>query len=124
METYQTKESGGRDMKKMLAMLLTGAMVLSLAACGNSSSGNAPAQSSSGAEESKETGGGSVTLNVTTTFAGEDTNAANYQEAIAAWQEKTGNKINDASGTSAETFKARVISDFEMGSEPDRKSVV
>ncbi len=106
-------------MKKMLAMLLTGAMVLSLAACGNSSSGNAPAQSSSGAEESKETGGGSVTLNVTTTFAGEDTNAANYQEAIAAWQEETGNKINDASGTSAETFKARVISDFEMGSEPD-----
>ena len=106
-------------MKKMLAMLLTGAMVLSLAACGNSSSGNAPAQSSSGAEESKETGGGSVTLNVTTTFAGEDTNAQNYQDAIAAWQDETGNKINDASGSSSETFKARVISDFEMGSEPD-----
>ena len=101
-------------------------MVLSLAACGNDSSGSAPAESSSqpsgdsseaaesGAEESAP-----VTLNVTTTFAGEDTNAQNYQDAIAAWQDETGNKINDASGSSSETFKARVISDFEMGSEPD-----
>ena len=110
-------------MKKMLAMLLTGAMVLSLAACGNSSSGSAPEQSGSSADEgssgSASSGGASVTLNVTTTYAGEDTNAENYQEAIAAWQEETGNKINDASGSSAETFKARIISDFEMGSEPD-----
>ena len=84
-------------MKKMMAMLLTGAMVLSLAACGNDSSGSAPAESSSqpsgdsseaaesGAEESAP-----VTLNVTTTFAGEDTNAQNYQDAIAAWQNETG----------------------------------
>ena len=92
METYQTKESGGRDMKKMLAMLLTGAMVLSLAACGNSSSGNAPAQSSSGAEESKETGGGSVTLNVTTTFAGEDTNAANIRKRLQLGRKRQGTK--------------------------------
>lgn len=121
---------GGMRMKKMLAMLLTGAMVLSLTACGNSSSGNAPEQSGSSAEAATEStagsaseesasGGSPVTLNVTTTYAGEDTNAENYQEAIAAWQEKTGNTINDASGSSAETFKARVISDFEMGSEPD-----
>ncbi len=110
-------------MKKMLAMLLTGAMVFSLAACGNSSPGNAPAQSSSSSGESAEAesepAGSPVTLNVTTTYAGEDTNAGNYQDAIAAWQEETGNKINDASASSAETFKARVISDFEMGSEPD-----
>jgi raffinose/stachyose/melibiose transport system substrate-binding protein len=119
-------------MKKMMAMLLTGAMVLSLAACGNASSGSAPAESSSqpsgdsseaaesGAEESAPAeSSGPVTINVTTTFAGEDTNAQNYQDAIAAWQDETGNKINDASGSSSETFKARVISDFEMGSEPD-----
>lgn len=60
-----------------------------------------------------------VTLNVTTTFAGEETNTGNYQEAIAKWQEETGNIINDASGTAVETFKARIISEFEMGSEPD-----
>ena len=118
-------------MKKMLAMLLTGAMVFSLAACGNSSLGNAPAQSGASndsalaaespaeSEPAAEPSAGPVTLNVTTTYAGEDTNAGNYQDAIAAWQEETGNKINDASASSVETFKARVISDFEMGSEPD-----
>lgn len=118
-------------MKKMMAMLLTGAMVLSLTACGNGSSGSTPAQSESKSGESEaaaeadkeesapEKSSGPVTLNVTTTFAGEDTNAQNYQDAIAAWQDETGNKINDASGSSSETFKARVISDFEMGSEPD-----
>ena len=118
------------SMKKMMAMLLTGAMVLSLTACGNGSSGSTPAQSESKFGESEaaaeadkeesapEKSSGPVTLNVTTTFAGEDTNAQNYQDAIAAWQDETGNKINDASGSSSETFKARVISDFEMGSEP------
>ncbi len=116
-------------MKKMLATLLSGAMVLSLAACGNNGSGGAastPESSSAGSSspstesvEDVKTPIGPVTLNVTTTFAGEDTNAANYQDAIAAWQKETGNKLNDASGSSTETFKARIISDFEMGSEPD-----
>lgn len=105
-------------MKKMLAMLLTGVMVLSLAACGNSPAGGDSQQGGGDSSGSPE-GSSPVTLNVTTTYAGEDTNAGNYQEAIAAWQQETGNKINDASGSSAETFKARVISDFEMGSEPD-----
>ena len=114
----------------MLAMVLTGVMVFSLTACGNSSSGTAPASnnntessdmpaSEEAPAEKEEPSGDPVTLNVTTTYAGEDTNAANYQDAIAAWQEETGNTINDASGSSTETFKARVISDFEMGSEPD-----
>lgn len=122
-------------MKKMLAMVLTGAMVFSLTACGNGASktpassggsetSDAPAAEEASAPEESETAqesapSGPVTLNVTTTYAGEDTNAANYQEAIAAWQEETGNTLNDASGSSTETFKARVISDFEMGSEPD-----
>ncbi len=120
-------------MKKMLAMILTGTMVFSLTACGSNPAGSTQTSGESGtkkdttaaekpaaddkAEESAPSG--PVTLNVTTTFAGEDTNAANYQDAIAAWQDETGNKINDASGSSTETFKARVISDFEMGSEPD-----
>lgn len=120
-------------MKKALALLLTGAMVFSLAACGGNSTATteapaeapateeaAPAEDTAEApaEEAAEPTG-PVTLNVTTTFAGEETNTANYQDAIAAWQEETGNTINDASGTAVETFKARVISDFEMGSEPD-----
>ncbi len=62
---------------------------------------------------------GKVTLKVTTTYAGEDTNAGNYKDACAAWTKETGNKIEDSSATSDETFKSRVITDFETGSEPD-----
>ncbi|WMC91861.1 ABC transporter substrate-binding protein [Kineothrix sp. MB12-C1] len=98
-------------MKKMLLVLLAGVAAFSLAACKGAT-----------AETTQTPDGmpiGPVTLNVTTTFAGEDTNAQHYQEAIAEWQAETGNIINDASGTVVETFKARIISDFEMGSEPD-----
>lgn len=122
-------------MKKVLAMLLTGAMVFSLAACGDKAATEAPAETTTTEtteapaeeapaeapteEEAPAEPTGPVTINVTTTYAGEDTNASNYQEAIQAWQDETGNTINDASGTAVETFKARIISDFEMGSEPD-----
>lgn len=61
----------------------------------------------------------SVELNVVTTFAGEDSNAKNYQDGIEGWQEETGNTVNDNSATSDETFKTTVISDFEMDAEPD-----
>ncbi|TCL60390.1 carbohydrate ABC transporter substrate-binding protein (CUT1 family) [Kineothrix alysoides] len=96
-------------MKKVLAALIVGAGIFVMAGCSADSAKKA--QVSAGELP--------VTLNVVTTFAGEDTNAGNYQEAIAKWQEETGNAINDASGTVTETLKARIISDFEMGSEPD-----
>ncbi len=62
---------------------------------------------------------GAVELNVTTTFAGEDGNAQNFKDAVAAWEEATGNTVNDASATSDETFKARVDMDFDTGADPD-----
>jgi raffinose/stachyose/melibiose transport system substrate-binding protein len=96
-------------MKKILAALIVGAGIFAIAGC-----------SADPAKKMQVSAGElPVTLNVVTTFAGEDTNAGNYQEAIANWQEETGNAINDASGTVTETLKARIISDFEMGSEPD-----
>lgn len=58
-------------------------------------------------------------LNVVTTFAGEDSNAKNYQQGLEGWQEETGNTVNDNSATSDETFKTTVVSDFEMDAEPD-----
>lgn len=58
-------------------------------------------------------------LNITTTFAGEDGNAQNFKDAVAAWEEATGNKVNDASATSDEAFKARVEMDFQTGADPD-----
>ena len=60
-----------------------------------------------------------VTLNVTTTFAGTESNVENYQNVIKDWEASTGNTVSDSSATADETMKARVIPDFETGSEPD-----
>lgn len=112
-------------MKKALALLLTCSMVFTLAACGNKPA-EQPADAAATTEVAAETEAaeeevpaGPVELNVTSTFAGNDGNAQNYQDSIAAWQEATGNTVNDASGTADEAFKAKVIADFEMGAEPD-----
>ncbi len=88
-------------MKKQLAVLLAGAMI-----CGTFA-----APMTAGAEGAE--------LNVTTTFAGEDGNAQNFKDAVAAWEETTGNTVNDASATSDETFKSRVEMDFQTGADPD-----
>lgn len=88
-------------MKKQMAVLLAGTLACS---------------AFSGALVANAEG---VELNVTTTFAGEDGNAQNFKDAVAAWEEATGNTVNDASATSDETFKARVEMDFQTGADPD-----
>ncbi len=60
-----------------------------------------------------------VVLEVVTTFAGNDGGASYYREACQTWAEETGNTLVDMSAISDETFKNRVITDFETGSEPD-----
>lgn len=124
--------------KRMMAAMLAGAMVLSMTACGNSgntgntgSSDNAAGSTATKEEAPAADAGqdapaaepaasaGPVELVVTTTFAGEDTNAQNYKDAVKDWEAKTGNSIVDTSATADETFKARVATDFETGSEPD-----
>ena len=97
-------------MRKALALVLCGAMAVSMVGCGSSNSGK---------KTSDETSKKSVKLSVTTTYAGEDTNAQNYKDAVAAGESKTGNKVDDSSATSDETFKSRITTDFETGSEPD-----
>ena len=99
--------SGGKIMKKKLvSLLLVSAMVASLAAgCGS--------------KQASDSDDGEAGLSVTTTFAGEDGNAGNYKEAVKAFQKETGIKINDSSAVSDETFKTRVETDFQAGSEPD-----
>ncbi len=110
-------------MKKKLAVLLAGLMAVSMAACGNTSdTASTPTDTSTdtATESTSDSGStGGVTIQVTTTYAGEDSNAQNYKDAVAAWEAKTGNKVEDSSATSDETFKSRVITDFEAGSEPD-----
>lgn len=121
--------------KRMIAAVLAGTMVLSVTACGGqggstqetqptateSNAEESSAEESAPAEAAEETAApaGPVELVVTTTFAGEDTNAQNYKDAVKGWETETGNTVVDTSATADETFKTRVITDFETGSEPD-----
>lgn len=60
-----------------------------------------------------------VELTVVTSYGGDDGNRKNYENAVAAYEEATKNKIADASATSNEEWKAKVLTDFETGTEPD-----
>lgn len=92
--------------KKVVSILLVTAMIGTMAAgCGS--------------KKSSEGKSDEVSLSVTTTFAGEDGNASNYKEAVSAFEKETEIKINDSSAVSDETFKARIETDFQAGSEPD-----
>ena len=60
-----------------------------------------------------------VTLRTVSCFAGEDAAAVSYAELLRAYEEQTGNVVEDDSATSDESWKARVLSDFAVGNEPD-----
>lgn len=131
--------------KKIIAVVLACALCASLTAC---QSGSQPAADSAPvkeepasealadsepAAETAEEGQDAETelsaksivvpegteLNITTTFAGEESNVQLYQDKVQAWMDKTGCTVNDSSATADETMKARVIADFETGAEPD-----
>lgn len=111
-------------MKRFIAAMLAGTMIFSLAACGSQPSDGGVETTGTKTESTTSSEGTTVTakpveLNVTTTFAGEDGNAQNFKNAVKAWCDETGNTVADTSATSDETFKTRVITDFETGSEPD-----
>ncbi len=95
-------------MKRFLAILLCAVMIASLAACGTKP---ADTPESEAAE--------AVELNVVTSYGGDDGNRANYEAAIAGYEAESGNKVMDASATSNEEWKAKVMTDFETGTEPD-----
>ena len=60
-----------------------------------------------------------VTLRTVSCFAGEDAAAMTYAELLRDYEEQTGNVVEDTSATSDESWKARVLSDFAVGNEPD-----
>ena len=85
-------------MKKLVALML--ALVMVLGVCAFAS-----------AED--------VTLTVVTSYGGDDGNRANFEAAVAGYEAATGVKVLDGSATSNEEWKAKVLTDFETGSEPD-----
>ena len=126
--------------KRVIAAMLAGIMVFSVTACGkDESTGSSDTQTTGGTEESSadteaaadtadaadteseeaEQPTAPVEIVVTTTFAGEDASAQAYKDGVKAWEEQTGNTVADTSASSDETFKTRVVTDFETGSEPD-----
>ena len=79
-------------MKKLISILLVLAMVFSFVAV-------------TAADDS-------VTINVVTSYGGDDGNRKNFEAAVKAYEEATGNKVNDGSATSNEEWKAKVLTDF------------
>ncbi len=106
-------------LKKLLAIVLAAVMCLGLlSACGTPAPSKTPDPGDTGSN-TPEPPAAPVTISVLTTYAGEDTNATKFQQGVAEWETSTGNKVQDRSATSDETFKSSVLADFEMGSEPD-----
>ncbi|MEZ4509761.1 MAG: ABC transporter substrate-binding protein [Eubacteriales bacterium] len=110
-------------MKKSIALILVLAMCLTaFAAC----QPTAPAATEEPAATEQQAAATEapaaaepVSLTVVTSYGGDDGNRANYEAALAGYEAATGNKVLDASATSNEEWKAKVMTDFETGTEPD-----
>jgi raffinose/stachyose/melibiose transport system substrate-binding protein len=109
--------------KRILALSLSAALTLSLlAGCtgGNPGGGSAsPSPSGSASPSPSVEPAKSVELTVVTSYGGDDGNRINYENAIKGYEDASGNKILDASGTSNEEWKAKILTDFQTGAEPD-----
>ena len=98
-------------MKRRLAILL--ALALGLSGCAFSSA--SPTSEQTAAVQAEQP----VTLEVVTSYGGDDGSRRVFEAAVAAYEAATGNKVEDGSAVSNEGWKAKVLADFETGSEPD-----
>lgn len=76
-------------------------------------------QSETVVQETETVNTDGIELTVVTSYAGDDSNALNFQNAVDVWEAETGNIVVDNSREADEEFKARVIDDFRNGNEPD-----
>ena len=110
---------------RLFALLLAVVMVVGLlAGCGGSSStpDNTPApgnSDTSGTPAPAEPASSPVSIQVVTSYGGDDGHRRDYENAVKSYEEATGNTVQDASATSNEEWKAKVLTDFETGTEPD-----
>lgn len=106
-------------MKKALAMVLALAMsATAFAGCAAPSSTAASTPAASGSTPAASSAA-PVEIRVVTSYGGDDGNRANYESAVKTYEASTGNTVADESATSNEEWKARVMADFQTGSEPD-----
>lgn len=109
---------------KKLSLLLAVMLCVSLfAACGGSG-GSGSSTPEGQAQDGQSPAGESVPaggaeLRVVTSYGGDDGNRGNYETALKTWEAATGNAVKDESATSNEQWKAKVLNDFDSGSEPD-----
>ena len=108
--------------KKFLALAL--ALVLALGLLSGCGGGDKPSSSGTSGGGSQDSSGGEpaaakVELTVVTSYGGDDGNRKNYENAVAAYEAASGNTILDASASSNEEWKAKVLTDFQTGTEPD-----
>ena len=105
---------------KILAFALAAVLALGLlSGCGGGSSGGSEASGGSGDGSGGQPAAAKVELTVVTSYGGDDGNRKNYENAVAAYEAATGNTILDASASSNEEWKAKVLTDFQTGTEPD-----
>ena len=97
----------------MKRRLVAVSLVLALGLSGCAFSSASPEQTA--ATQAKQ----AVTLEVVTSYGGDDGSRGTFEAAVAAYEAATGNKVRDGSATSNEGWKAKVLADFETGSEPD-----
>ena len=101
-------------MRRIAAMALCLTLCLGLAACAG--------RVFSSREEnttSSETQYEGVELRVVTSYGADDGNRKNYENAVAAYEAATGNRVVDDSGRASEEWRYKVFTDFETGSDPD-----
>ena len=106
---------GGRIMKrKLIAALLCGTMVLSMAAC----SGGGDSGSSDGGGDGEASSDGGKTVELWTCWTeGADTEKAGTEQ-IAKWEEETGNKVNQTNFT-YDMLHEKILTAAAGGNVPD-----
>ena len=97
-------------MRRWLAFISALALAFSCAGCG--AGAPSPQAEAGGAKEP-------LVLTVVTSYGSDDGNRASFEKAVAAYEAATGVQVRDNSATSNEGWKAKVLTDFETGSEPD-----
>lgn len=111
------------NMKKIIAILLVLVLALvGIAGCATQDDQPASNVSEEGTNAQNEENAPQaepVEITVVTSYGGDDGNRGNYEAAVAGYEAKTGNTVLDASATANEDWKAKVMTDFETGTEPD-----